>query len=141
VALCRLAELRVPAYRLPALAALLDSTVHDAEAVLDLLVSEHVVNPGADGRFRLPGLLRAYSAELARTEPVAPRRAALLRAFRWYAAAAEDAAGPGRSGGSSLEGMRDVLIAVARQAARVPDGESFHARITRSLRKLRHGGG
>lgn len=141
VALRRLAELRVPAYRLPALAALLDSTVHDAEAVLDLLVSEHVVNPGGDGRFRLSGLLRAYSAELAHTEPVALRRAALLRTFRWYAAAAEDAAGRGRSGGLSLGGERDVLIAAARQAARVPGGESFKARITRSLRHGQRGSG
>jgi DNA-binding SARP family transcriptional activator len=140
-ALGRLAQLRVPAYRLAALAALLDSGVREAEAVFDLLVAEHIVEPLDAGRFRLPGLLRAYGAELAGHEPTALRQAALLRAFDWYATAAEHAASPAHVRRAWLYAECENLLAVARQAARVPGGESAVRRIAGALDEhLRRGG-
>jgi hypothetical protein len=132
-ALRRLAQLRVPVYQLPALAALLGSGVREAEGVFDLLVTEHIVEPLDAGHFRLPGLLRAYGAELACYEPSAQRHAALLRAFDWYAEAAEHAATLDGVRCSWLHVERESLVAVARQAARVPGGESAVRRIAGAL--------
>ncbi|GIJ50295.1 hypothetical protein Val02_71810 [Virgisporangium aliadipatigenens] len=134
-ALWRLAQLRVPEYRVPVLAAVLGSGVREAETVFDRLVAEHIVTPVGTDRFRLPDLLRAYGAELAGYEPTVRRHAALMRAFDWYAAAA------GHASATWLRVERENLLAAMRQAARVPGGENAVRRIARALHdNLRRGG-
>jgi DNA-binding SARP family transcriptional activator len=134
-ALRRLALLQVPQCRPEVLAALLAAPPGAADEALDVLVTERLVEPLRGGRFRLPGLLRAYGAELAReSEPAHERRAALLRAFCWYASGAEQAVRAAPAGRAWLDRERGSLLAVARQAARLPGAERIVVRIATSLR-------
>jgi tetratricopeptide (TPR) repeat protein/transcriptional regulator with XRE-family HTH domain len=72
-----------------AAAALLDTDLDQARALLDLLTRAHLSEPTGSGRHRLHDLLRAYAAELATGhDPEPDRRAALTRLFDHYLATA-----------------------------------------------------
>jgi DNA-binding XRE family transcriptional regulator len=100
------------------IAALLDSTLGQAERLADRLVSAHlleirvIANPPGQVRYRLHDLLRIYAQGKARDEEQpAERRAALTRAFSGWLTLAQDAdlrlphAG---APGVDLDGMVDV---------------------------------
>jgi len=55
---------RFPVLDAKTVAAMLGDGVCAARRVLELLATEHLVRPGADGRYVLSGLLRAYAASL-----------------------------------------------------------------------------
>jgi DNA-binding SARP family transcriptional activator len=69
-----------------AVAALADLPVEEAAGYVQRLAAAHLVTETARGRLRLPGLLRDYAAERARTEDdPAQLRAARARLVCWYA--------------------------------------------------------
>ena len=72
-----------------AAAALTDTSVEQAQHLLDLLARAHLVQPASAGRFGMHDLLRAYATYLAGIEDSeAERRAALTRLFDHYLATA-----------------------------------------------------
>ncbi|MDT0346018.1 AfsR/SARP family transcriptional regulator [Streptomyces litchfieldiae] len=74
-----------------AMAALAGHGLPETRGSLDVLLRAHLVDRGADGRYRQHDLLRAYAAELAAaTDPAAERESALsrLRGHYLYAASA-----------------------------------------------------
>ncbi len=77
-----------------AVAALADTSIDEAQLVLDLLARAHLIRDPRPGRYGMHDLLRAYATHLADVEdPEADRRDALTRLFDYYlftAAAAMD---------------------------------------------------
>ena len=72
-----------------AAAALIDTSVEQAQQLLDLLARAHLVQPASPGRYGMHDLLRAYATHLATDEdPEGERRAALTRLFDHYLATA-----------------------------------------------------
>jgi tetratricopeptide (TPR) repeat protein len=68
-----------------AAAALTDTPLAQARRALDLLARAHLVSPGAQGRFSMHDLLRAYACELTTTlDTEAERHAGLTRLFDHY---------------------------------------------------------
>jgi transcriptional regulator with XRE-family HTH domain len=55
-----------------ALAALLDSSLAEAQRMLDVLVGAHLIEPCRPGHYRPHALLRAYAGELAGADPEQP---------------------------------------------------------------------
>ncbi|MET9057201.1 BTAD domain-containing putative transcriptional regulator [Streptomyces antibioticus] len=119
-------------------AALLDVPLPQARRLLGALVSAHLVEPVAVGRYRFHDLLREYARECALAEETAVERdAALERLLVWYLCAARAVAGPGlfpelpdgirdigvypglpsSERGSWLDAERGNLISVIRHAA------------------------
>jgi DNA-binding SARP family transcriptional activator/Tfp pilus assembly protein PilF len=79
-------------FTLPAAASLLDCTHAQAAALLEDLVTAHLVEHHTPHRFRLHDLLRLYARELAMTaDSPADRSHALQRLFHWYTNAADAA--------------------------------------------------
>jgi tetratricopeptide (TPR) repeat protein len=73
-------------------AALLDLPQPQAQAALERLVDDHLLDSASPGRYRTHDLLRLYARDLAEHDEPAPhRQAALLRALNCYLAAAEQA--------------------------------------------------
>ncbi|MFC5908368.1 ATP-binding protein [Streptacidiphilus monticola] len=56
-----------------------------AQALLELLQDEHMLQQPAPGRYTMHDLIRAYAAERAALLPAPERRAALARTVAWYA--------------------------------------------------------
>jgi DNA-binding SARP family transcriptional activator/tetratricopeptide (TPR) repeat protein len=72
-----------------AAAALTNTTLDDAQHLLDLLVGAHLVQPVSSGRYGMHDLLRAYTTHLAATEDTDEElRAASGRLFDYYLATA-----------------------------------------------------
>ena len=65
--LARLGTLRAPEYRIETVAAVLGVDVRAAEAALEPLIDDRLVEARPGGRYALPGLVRAYARELARS--------------------------------------------------------------------------
>jgi hypothetical protein len=67
-------------------AALLDSSIPEAEAAVDRLIDLRLVEvAGAPDRYRMHDLLRLYASELAHHhDPPQARDAALRRVLEWY---------------------------------------------------------
>jgi DNA-binding SARP family transcriptional activator/tetratricopeptide (TPR) repeat protein len=73
-------------------AALTGATVKDAEATLERLLDNRLLEQTKPGRYGLHDLLRLFAREQAETEePPRERKAALVRALHWYLALAEQA--------------------------------------------------
>jgi tetratricopeptide (TPR) repeat protein len=76
-----------PDLSLPAAACLAAADQHQAKLLLDRLVSAHLVDEHAPGRYTLHDLLRAYATQLAHTtDPDHEHRAAQTRLFDFYLA-------------------------------------------------------
>jgi len=72
-----------------AAAALTDTSVEQAQHLLDLLARVHLIGPTSPGRYGMHDLLHAYATHLTTTEdPETERRAALTRLFDHYLATA-----------------------------------------------------
>ncbi|HEY3751345.1 MAG TPA: BTAD domain-containing putative transcriptional regulator [Pseudonocardiaceae bacterium] len=70
---------------LPAAAALLDTSIDDAEAALELLVDSYLLESPTARRYRFHDLIRTYAKERAiAEEPEQDRRRALRRLLDWY---------------------------------------------------------
>jgi hypothetical protein len=77
-----------------AAAALLDAPLPQARRLIGALVSAHLIEPAAVGRYRFHDLLREYAQECALVEEAAPDRdAALERVLIWYLNAARTTGG------------------------------------------------
>jgi tetratricopeptide (TPR) repeat protein/transcriptional regulator with XRE-family HTH domain len=89
-----------PGISLAAASALLGQSEQDAETALQALVSAHLLEEPAAGRYRLHDLLRVYAAECAAAEETAPAREdALRRLIGWQVrtlATANEVLEPGR---------------------------------------------
>lgn len=79
-------------YTVPAVAAMADLPEPDAEALLELLQDEHLLQQKTYGRYELHDLLRSYAAEAAAREPGADGDAAVERLGRWFLHSAYNAA-------------------------------------------------
>ena len=56
-----------------ALAALLDSSLAEAQRMLDVLAGAHLIEPSRAGHYRPHALLRVYAGELAGADPSSRR--------------------------------------------------------------------
>lgn len=75
-----------------AVAALLDSTVAEAESILEGLLDEHLLQQRVAGRYEFHDLLAAFARQCGqRDEPAAERDAAFERLMLWYAHTADNA--------------------------------------------------
>jgi tetratricopeptide (TPR) repeat protein len=125
--------------------ALLDRPVETAEAALEQLTDEHLLDSPDSGRYRFHDLVRLFAREQAEAEePAAERLAAHDRSLRFYLALAQRAdrlLRPGKAAGDQHGGRegsglapRDHgealdwldreyvnLVAAIHQAARIPD--------------------
>ncbi|MEV6799494.1 tetratricopeptide repeat protein [Micromonospora rifamycinica] len=81
-----------PDFSVPAVAALAGVPVAQARQPLDALVTAHLVEQHASGRFHLHDLLRAYAVDQVRQfEDEQDRREALRRVLEWYLHSADAA--------------------------------------------------
>ncbi|MFB9236643.1 BTAD domain-containing putative transcriptional regulator [Plantactinospora siamensis] len=141
-----------------AAAALLDVDREAASAALDHLADAHLLEPVGVGRFGLSPLLWLYAAELAVEEPAETRAAAVRRVLAAYLAGAIRAArllglpldreaATWRAAGTDpgprfrcpaeaaawLDGERDNLAGLIRQAAILADTAGYADRLRRLL--------
>jgi tetratricopeptide (TPR) repeat protein len=147
-----------------AAAALTDSDIHRAQASLDRLCGDHLLQQGTPGRYAFHDLIRAYATAHAHDEDPPPtRRAALTRLFDHYlatAAAAMDTLHPAeihvrpqiRPAGNptqDLSGLdvalawldteRPTLVAVAAHTA-IHGWPTYTTRLSRVLHRYLGGG-
>ena len=73
----------------PIASALLDTTRAAAQAALEQLVDDQLLDSAVPGRYRGHDLLRQYARELSETEPAIERHAALVRILECYVALAD----------------------------------------------------
>lgn len=96
----------------PAAAELLDTHLHEARRLLEILARAHLVETTLPGRYGMHDLLRAYAAELAREDGDGELRAALGRLFDYYLVGAAAA-------------MDTLYPATAHQRPRIPVPDGF----------------
>jgi len=79
-------------YTTPAVAAMVDLAAHDAEALLELLQDESLLQQKTPGRYELHDLLRCFAAQASGPEPSREGDAAVERLGWWFLHSAYNAA-------------------------------------------------